>query len=354
MRTEGTGRQPITLKDLAAELGIHPSTVSRVLHSTSEIARGAASSATAERVRKLARERGYSPDPGAASLRTRRTKAFGVIVPRLSDLVLATMYEGVEEAAAEARYSTFVMNSHDNPEEQRRKAEIMLARRVDGLILGDIHAGSELVQELSARHIPFVLMNRRYPGFPSSTCDDNLGGKLVADHLWDTGHRSVAVIAGEPYASTAVDRTAGFRQRWHELGGQISDADVVWSRFDTEGGREAAETLLARRGSTPTAVFAVNDFAAIGAMGAIRSHGLTVGRDIAVVGFNDTSLAAQLPIPLSSVRSPMLEIGRRAVELLRRVIAGEQVEPLRLTPELFVRESSAATAPAAARNALAG
>ncbi|MHA7263550.1 LacI family DNA-binding transcriptional regulator [Arthrobacter sp. TMN-37] len=352
MRAEGTGRQPITLKDLAAELGIHPSTVSRVLHSTSEIARGAASSATAERVRKLARERGYSPDPGATSLRTRRTKALGVIVPRLSDLVLATMYEGVEEAAAEAHYSTFVMNSHDNQVEQRRKAEIMLARRVDGLILGDIHAGSELVHELQGRHIPFVLMNRRYPGFPSSTCDDVRGGELVADHLWTTGHRSVAVIAGEPYASTALDRTSGFRERWLELGGTLPDADIVWSRFDTEGGRQAAETLLTRGGRTPTAVFAVNDFAAIGAMGALRSHGFTVGQDIAVVGFNDTSLAAQLPIPLSSVRSPMLEIGRRAVELLRRVIAGEQVESLRLTPELFIRESSSATA--AARDALVG
>jgi LacI family transcriptional regulator len=351
MRAEG--RRPITLKDLAAELGIHPSTVSRVLHSTSDIARGAASSATAERVRKLARERGYSPDPGATSLRTRKTRALGVIVPRLSDLVLATMYEGVEEAAAESNYSTFVMNSRDNVDEQRRKAEIMLARRVDGLILGDIHAGSDLVHDLRARHIPFVLMSRRYPGFPSSTCDDVVGGGLVAAHLWSTGHRSVAVIAGEPYASTALDRTAGFTGRWKELGGELSEEDVVWSRFDTEGGREAAEKLLARSGEAPTAVFAVNDFAAIGAMGAFRSHGLVVGQDIAVVGFNDTSLAAQLPIPLSSVRSPMLEIGRTAVELLRRVIGGEQVEPVRLAPELFVRESSAAAAPAS-RRALIG
>jgi LacI family transcriptional regulator len=278
MRAEGTGRRPITLKDLAAELGIHPSTVSRVLHSTSDIARGAASSATAERVRKLARERGYSPDPGATSLRTRRTRALGVIVPRLSDLVLATMYEGVEEAAAEANYSTFVMNSHDNVEEQRRKAETMLARRVDGLILGDIHADSELVYDLRARHIPFVLMNRRYPGFPSSTCDDVVGGQLAADHLWAAGHRSVAVIAGEPYASTAVDRTSGFTRRWRELGGELAEDDVVWSRFDTEGGREAAETILARPGAAPTAVFAVNDFAAIGAMGAFRSHGVLGGQ----------------------------------------------------------------------------
>jgi len=232
-----------------------------------------------------------------------------------------------------------VMNSLDDPGEQRRKTDIMLARRVDGLIIGDVHLGSSLLQELTARKVPFVLMNRRAPGYPSATCDDVLGGELVADHLWDKGHRKVSVIAGEPYASTAIDRTAGFVDRWRSRGGDIADSDVVWSRFDTAGGREAAATILLN--CKPTALFAVNDFAAIGAMGALRSHGLTVGRDVAVVGFNDTSLAAELPIPLSSVRSPMLDIGRTAVQLFQRVLNGERVEAVALKPTLCVRESSA-------------
>ncbi|MEC5191502.1 MULTISPECIES: LacI family DNA-binding transcriptional regulator [unclassified Arthrobacter] len=331
----------VTLKDLANELGIHPSTVSRILHSGSDVARGAASVATAERVRELARKRGYSPNPQAAGLRTRRTRLTGVIVPRLSDLVLAIMYEGIEEAAAELGYSTFVMNSRDDPQEQRRKTETMLARRVDGLIIGDAHLDGSRLRELTARKVPFVLMNRRVPGYPSATCDDVLGGQLAAEHLWSKGHRAVAVIAGEPYASTAVDRTAGFVDRWRSLGGRIPEEAVVWSRFDTAGGREAAETILTGPAPHPTAFFAVNDFAAIGAMGALRSHGVTVGRDVAVVGFNDTSLAAELPIPLSSVRSPMLEIGRTAMHLLKRVLEGEHAEPVLLKPTLCVRESSA-------------
>jgi len=344
----------VTLKDLAAELNIHVSTVSRVLNSDTEVARGAASTETAQKVRDLARLRGYSPDPQATSLRTRRTRAIGVIVPRLSDIVLATMYEGVEEAAAESNHSTFVMNSHDNLDEQRRKAEIMLARRVDGLILGDVHAGSSLVDDLTARHVPFVLMNRRYPGFTSSTCDDTAGGRLVADHLWETGHRSVAIFAGEPYASTGLDRTAGFVERWSELVGAVPGDRILPSRFDTEGGRRAGEQLLRLDGAAPTAVFAVNDFAAIGAMGAFRAAGLVVGEDIAVVGFNDTSLAAQLPIPLTSVRSPMVEIGRTAVGMLRRVMNGEDVASVRHAPELFVRESSEGAGVAARRGAFSG
>ncbi|WP_312856871.1 LacI family DNA-binding transcriptional regulator [Arthrobacter mobilis] len=338
---ESSRRRPVTIKDLASELGVHPSTVSRVLHSEAEVARSAASAETARKVRELARKLGYSPHPQASGLRTGRTHLLGTIVPRLSDLVLAIMYEGVEEAAAELKYSAFVMNSRDDMEEQRRKTEIMLARRVDGLIFGDVHLDCPLMPELARRGVPFVLMNRRLRGFPSATCDDVLGGQLVADHLWDQGHRNVAVVAGEPYASTAVDRTSGFVDRWRALGGDIGQGAVVWSRFDTTGGREAVAAILRTARVLPTAVFAVNDFAAIGAMGALRSHGLTVGRDIAVVGFNDTPVAAQLPIPLSSVRSPMLEIGRAAVELLRRVLNHEPAESIRLKPVLQVRESSA-------------
>jgi LacI family transcriptional regulator len=191
-------------------------------------------------------------------------------------------------------------------------------------------------------------MNRRLDGFPSATCDDVLGGELVADHLWDQGHRKAAVIAGEAYASTGVDRTSGFVGRWQALGGTIDREKVVRSRFDTIGGHEAVGTILDNGHGRPTAIFAVNDFAAIGAMGALRSRGLTVGRDIAVVGFNDTPIAAQLPIPLSSVRSPMLEIGKAAVQLLRQVLNHEPVDSVRLEPVLQVRESSAGPVPAAA------
>ena len=337
-----TGIRPgsVTLKDLAAELGLHPSTVSRILHGRAETARGAAAPVTAQRVRDLAKKVGYSPDPQATSLRTRRTHLLGVIVPRLSDLVLAVMYEGIDEAADDANYSTFVMNSRDDTLIQRRKMEIMLSRRVDGLIIGDAHLDGNILDELTERKVPFVLMNRAIAGFASATCDDTLGGSLVAQHLWDQGHRDVSIIAGEPYASTAVDRTQGFVSRFRALGGTIPESAIVWSRFDTTGGHTAADSILRDPDRRPSAIFAVNDFAAIGAMGAANSHGLHVGRDLAIVGFNDTSLAAQLPIALSSVRSPMLDIGRVAVKLLLGVLNGDAVESVKLAPVLCVRDSS--------------
>ena len=205
---EGTmaGNPTVTLKDLADELGIHPSTVSRILHSDSAVARGAASVATAERVRELARKRGYSPDPQAAGLRTRRTRLMGVIVPRLSDLVLATMYEGMDEAAAALGYSTFVMNSRDDPQEQRRKTDTMLARRVDGLIIGDAHLDGGLLRELTDRKVPFVLVNRHVSDYPSATCDDVLGGTHVAVVL----RCRAQLYCRHAFSSTEFRRRCGF------------------------------------------------------------------------------------------------------------------------------------------------
>jgi len=338
---------PITLRTLAEQLGLHVSTVSRVLHAKPDEQLRAASEATVARIRTLADELGYRPNPHATSLRTRRSNLVGVLVPRLSDIVLATIYEGIEESAAEHGLSTFVTNTRDIPAAQRARTEMVLARRVDGMIFGDAYVDGRFLDEVAARGVPFVLVSRRAGRHVSVTCDDYLGGRLVAEHLLERGHRSVAVIAGEPYASTGLDRTAGFVDTYREAGLRIPPEAILHSRFDASGGRLAAEALLGAdaptgAGRRPTAIFAVNDFAAIGALGAARDLGLLAGTDLAVVGFNDTPLAAELPIALTTVRSPMHEMGRRGMELLVRLIRGDEVAAERLRPELMVRASSGA------------
>lgn len=328
-----------TLRTIAERAGVHVSTVSRVLNASASEGSRAAGASTIARIREIADELAYTPDPSATSLRTQRTQLLGVLVPRLSDIVLATIYEGVEETAAAHGYYTVVANSRDDASEQRARTELMLSRRVDGLILGDARFDAEYADELATRGIPFVLVSRRAGVHPSVTCDDYQGGRMVADHLLALGHRRVGVIAGEPYASTGIDRTAGFLDAYREAGLDVSADLVVESRFDTIGGHEAAARLLSHP-SPPTALFAVNDFAAIGAMGAVREQGLRVGPDVSVVGFNDVSLARELPVPLTTVSSPMHEMGQRAVELLIRILRGEQVEAERLQPTLMVREST--------------
>ncbi|HEX2133657.1 MAG TPA: LacI family DNA-binding transcriptional regulator [Actinophytocola sp.] len=329
-------KRPATLRTIAESAGVDVSTVSRVLNGAPEDVARAASRETVDAIREWAVRLDYRPNPHAKSLRTARSNLIGVLVPRLSDVVLATIYEGVEDAAARHGLATFVMNSYDRPAEQRARTELALSRRVDGLVFGDAHSDGTFLDEIAARRVPFVLVSRHAGDHPSVTCDDYRGGGLVAEHFLQLGHERVGVIAGEPFASTGLDRMAGFVDHYREAG---IDVPAVHSAFDTTGGHKAAENLLRQR-PRPTAIFAVNDFAAIGALGAVRDAGLRPGEDVAVAGFNDTPLAAELPLPLTSVRSPMHEMGTRALELLVSVLGGQKPASERFDPELVVRAST--------------
>jgi LacI family transcriptional regulator len=334
---DATGRP--TLRTIAELAGVHVSTVSRVLNGSTGTGVRTAGEQTAGRIRALAEEVGYTPNPHATGLRTQRSNLIGVLVPRLVDIVLATIYEGVEEASASFGFSTFVANTRDEPAVQRSRTEMVLARRVDALIFGDAYIDGRFLDDIASRSVPFVLVSRRAGRHPSVICDDYRGGQLAAEHLLELGHRKVAVLSGEPYASTGIDRTAGFVDTFAAAGVKVPASRVVPGRFDTEGGRTAMQRVLAGR-TKPTAVFAVNDFAAIGAMGALRDAGLRVGADVAVIGFNDVPLAGSLPVPLSTVRCPMHDMGVRAVHLLMKRLDGEEVASERLTPVLVPRASS--------------
>jgi LacI family transcriptional regulator len=287
----------------------------------------------------VAREVGYAPNPHATGLRTSRSNLIGVLVPRLTDLVLATIYQGIEDAARQHGYNVFVANSGDDPVERVERAEMLIARRVDGIILGDSPLQDTLAESLIERKIPFVLVSRRSGNHPSVTCDDTLGGQLAARHLLALGHTKPAVIAGEPYASTGVDRTAAFLKTYADAGYPVGEDRVLHSGFDVEAGHHAARKLLQLR-PAPTALFAVNDFAAIGAFSALREEGLTAGKDVAIVGFNDVSIAKALPIPLTTVRSPMSEMGKQSLEMMLARINGQDVHARTLEPQLIVREST--------------
>jgi len=330
---------PATLRSIADDLGLHVSTVARVLNGMREGER-AASGATAERIRKRAAEVNYRPNPHAASLRTHRSNMVGVLVPRLTDIVLATVYEGIESAAAETGLTAFVANTQDEPAGQRQRIEMMLDRRVDGLILGDARADDHSVlEELTRREVPFVLVNRSVGDYPAATCDNYLGGRLAAEHLLGLGHRRVGVIAGLAHASTGIDRPAGFIDRYREAGIEVLNENVVYSGLDSIGGHFAADRMLGGS-APPTAMFAVNDFAAIGAAGAIRKRGLRVGADVSLIGFNNIALTAELHVPLTSIESHAFDMGRDAVHLLADVLAGRPAEQRRTEPVLVVREST--------------
>lgn len=325
----------MTLAIVARHAQVHVSTVSRAL---SEDPAGVGTD-TVRRVRELATVLGYRRDVGAAGLRTGNSRLIGVLVPRLTDLVLATIYESIDAAAGAAGYGTVVANTLDDPEHRRVRLDAMLSRRIDGVIIGDSHLGDTAAHELQARGVPYVLVMRTLEGHLSVTTDDYRGGQLAAEHLLGLGHRRVGVIAGDQLASTGRERTLGFRRTFEAAGYPLPESFVVASAFSTPSGFAAGAELM-KLPEPPTAIFAVHDLLALGAMGAIRDAGKRVGEGVALIGYNDLDLAATLPVPLTSIRSDLTAMGTLSVDALLKQFTGGIAGSILLPPELIVRATT--------------
>lgn len=331
------GRPP-TLREIADRAGVHVSTASRVLRQP-EPADGWSDSAL--RVRQVAEALGYQPNLWAASLRTRKTTTIGVVMPRLTDVVVATMFQGIEEAATAAGYSVLLSSPPDDPAAQRKAVEFLASRQVDGLMLSSIHLpGTDFVTSLPVRSLPILLLNRHIDvGLPYVSGDDRRGGYLAGRHLLDCGYRDLGVIAGPDHASTSRERVAGFRDALAEAGLELPPHRIVASEFEVQGGVDAAAALLG--GTTrPDAVFTVSDTIAIGVLGVARDLGLTIPGDLALVGYNDIPVVSQLPVPLTTVRSPARRIGATGVGHLLSLMSGQSVESVKLPVELITRAST--------------
>jgi LacI family transcriptional regulator len=323
--------RPVTLRTIADMAGVHPSTVSRALSA------GAAPNETNRRIVQLADALGFRPDAIASSLRTRRSDAVGVLVHRLTDVVQALLFEAIEATLTEHGYQAIVANTYDDPDEQRRRVELFQSRRVGGLILADAHLDGRYVDWVAARGVPFVLVNRHAGEYPAVTLDDYEGGRLVGDHLAGLGHRHVAILRGIEHSSASSERVQGCLDSLHAHGVSVPADSIESTTLSASTGREAVRKVLHRHPDV-SAVFAVNDFDALGAMIELRALGRDPGTDVAVVGFNDVPVAEAAQ--LTTVRSPHTLMGAKATEMLLDVVRGIPVESLRLKPELIVRATS--------------
>lgn len=325
----------VTLRDVAAASGVSLSTASRALDERGTQSRSAA----AQHVRKVAAELGYRRNSFASSLRRGETRTLGVLVPRLSDTVMALMFEELERAAAARGYFAMVATSGDQPEEERRAAETLLDRNVDGLILATARLDDELPRLLRERGVAHALVLRTDGVSPSAVGDDDVGGYLAVRHLIDLGHREIAVVTGPSFTSSAVGRLAGARRALDEADINPPGEWMIAAGYGIENGFTAGESLLGEAtDKRPTAVFAANDNIAMGIIAAAHRFGITVGQDLALVGYNDTPLAARLATPLSSVRVPLAQIANTAIDLI--VNPGKEPHIRKAMPTLIPRESS--------------
>ncbi|NJC73075.1 LacI family transcriptional regulator [Planosporangium thailandense] len=337
---EGVSRRGVTLKEIARRTGVHVSTVSRVLRQAPP---PDGWSDVALKIRETARELGYQPNPWAASLRTRRTGVLGAVMPRLTDGVIAKMYQGVQQAAEEAGYSVLLSSPEDDLVAMKKAINLVVGRYVDGLILSGLRRpGPPFLASLNVGNTPVLLLSRHADtDLPSVTSDDYEGGRLAARHLVELGHQRCGIIAGPKDASTASERVAGFLDGLKEAGLRQDRRLIVPSGFGVNGGVEAARVILGDK-DRPTAIFAINDDAAIGALGVARDLGITVPTGLSVVGFNDADVSAQLPVPLTSIRTQPRVMGATAVHRLLRLMGNEEVGSVKLPVELVVRSSTVA------------
>ena len=305
----------VTIKEVARAAGVSPATVSRVFNDTAPV-----DDETRARVLSAAESLRYVPNAAARSLITSRTATLGVLLPDLHGAYQAELMRGLGQAARRRGFDLLVSTAFGD-----RGAALAALRalrgRVDGVILVPPATGTDLLLRELPGEQPVVLLGPATGVQAAAVTIDEAGGAAaMVRHLIRHGHRRIALLAGDIDDDESGARTAGYRKALEE-GGLSRDATLEISADATEdGGYDAARRLLALE-TLPTALFAVTDAMAVGALGALREAGIAVPGDVAVAGFGDRPIARYVMPTLSSVRVPAFELGRLAIDRMLRAIA---------------------------------
>ena len=333
----------VTLRDLAEELSLSITTVSRALAGYGDVAES-----TRQRVLKAAHEMGYVPDATARRLQKGRTDSIGFVIPtsgpRFSDPYFSELLAGIGNEAARKKYDLLVSTcAPDTPEEDEAYRHKVEGRLVDGLLVVRTRIKDRRIQYLAGIGFPFVSFGRSELDldFPYVDEDGFKGMELVTQHLFDRGHRRIACIAPPHGLMFSTYRCAGIQAALHRNGLPLEERYCIHSDLTQRGGFRAMSELL-ELSPLPTAVIACNDLMALGAISAAQSRGLVVGHDVAVTGFDDIPLAEHSHPPLTTVHQPIYAIGRQICQMLILLIQGKPLAErhVLLQPELVVRESS--------------
>jgi LacI family transcriptional regulator len=325
-----------TIQDVARLAGVAPITASRVINNS-----GYASQEVRERVLKAVDELGYVPNTLARSLRSRKTETLALILTDITNPFFTTIARGVEDTASDAGYTVIFCNTDESEDEERKYLNVMLQKRVDGILLVPASGGLKSLQMARDQHTPLVVIDRRATGEQVDVvrCDSEGGARDLARLLISLGHQRITMMTGPAGVSTADDRAAGYRLAMAEAG--LEGRVLVGNFTQTSGGEMTRQALAARL--RPTALFAANNFIAIGALNALHEMGLRVPEDVALVGFDDLP-SGLVTFPFLTVAAqPAYEMGCRATRrLIERLegIGGEEASEIVLPTEVILRVSS--------------
>lgn len=337
-----TARRAPTLREVAEAAQVDPSTASRALRPAT---RGMVRPETAKRVLATAESLGYRANPFARGLKDQRSMTVGMLLPDLGNPLFPPIVRGIEDGLRSHGYVVILANTDRDQERERALVDVLLDRRVDGLVLATAERQYPLLDELITAQVPVVLVNRTIdtPTVPMVAGDDHQGIGLAVRHLADLGHRRIAHVGGSLRVSTGFYRYQHFLAWMHSLGLEVDRDLVVFADwFTKELGAQACSQLLDRT-TDFTAIVAGNDLIALGCYAALRKRGLRVPEDVSVVGYNGSRRCDDLNPPLTSVHVPKYDIGLRAARLLLEAIENSRVLPaaMLLPTTLQVRESTA-------------
>ncbi len=304
-----------SLKSIAEKFGISVSTVSRVLSGKARQYR--ISTKTEELVREEADRLGFSPNQIASSLRLKRTRTLGLLIPDISNSFFASVARSVEVEARKRGYSIILADSQENEKIEQETIRLLKSRNIDGLIVAPVGQISEHLEKLHKGGLPVVLLDRYFPNtdLPFVTSDNYKGAFEATEYLILKGHEKIACVGGLPDTSTCIDRRKGYRDAMEKHGRSLDESMIVGDDFGEENGYIESKLLL-QRNKKPTAIFTLGNLNAFGAMRAIVEEGLSIPDDISLISFDDYVHSAFLATPLTAVGQQMEAIGQFAVKLL--------------------------------------
>ena len=337
----GEYRHKITLADIAYDIGVSTATVSLALRDSPLVAE-----ATRERVKERAEALGYVYNRRAASLRTRRSDIVGVVVRDIINPFFAEILASIE-AEIGANKQTFILANHnDDLSAQQDFFETLVEFGADGVVLSpSIGTTASHIAAIEERGLPVVMVARTVEGAhaPAFVGNDVEGMRLATRHLIERGHRDIALVGGTRKTSTGQARRAGFARAMEEAGLDPKPKHDIEIPYWRKRGYEAAEELV-KAGPLPSAIACCSDTVALGVCAALANHGVRVGHDVMVTGYDDIEEASYAAPPLTTVYDGHHEIGRLAARALYEKITGAEVEeqPTTVAPKLVVRASSGA------------
>ena len=327
-----------TLKTIGRLAGLSHVAVSKALRDAPDI-----SDATKARVRKIAEELGYTPNVAARNLYLRRTSSFGMVVPAMGEnTAYDLIFNEVSAAAAAMDFCVMLGSSHRSTEMERSHCSMMVGNQVGALIVAPCTSEVSHIKAACGSTPVIFIGGKTDPQEPCALlCDYRHSGELAVEHLTGLGHREIALLTYEPENRTVLQKEEGFARAMGERGLTPRILRIGCSDNTMQAGMDGVDALL-EAGTLPTAIWCANDYMAIGAMTALKRRGLSIPEDVSLMGHDDLYFSLYPNIGLTTLHTPMAEMGKAAVELALALMENKDGIQARqvFRSSLVVREST--------------